>query len=52
MPALDAAKQSFGDLKKLEKELEDYRGRDTLPTRIIPASMIKVGPVEVRSFSG
>jgi tetratricopeptide (TPR) repeat protein len=50
VPALDAAKQSFGDLKKLEKELNAYRGRDTLPTRIIPASMIKVGPVDVRTL--
>jgi tetratricopeptide (TPR) repeat protein len=48
MPALDAAKQAFGDLKTLEKDLDRYRGRDTLPTRIIPASMVKVGPVEVR----
>lgn len=50
VPALDAAKQSFGDLKQLEKDLNNYRGRDTLPTRIIPASMIKVGPVEVRAL--
>jgi tetratricopeptide (TPR) repeat protein len=49
-PALDAAKQAFGDLKQLEKELGRYRGRDTLPTRIIPAGMIKVGPVEVRAL--
>lgn len=51
VPQLDAAKQAFGDLKKLEKDLDRYRGRDTLPTRIIPASMIKVGPVEVRALS-
>lgn len=50
VPALDAAKQAFGDLRKLEKDLNAYRGRDTLPTRIIPASMIKVGPVEVRAL--
>ena len=31
VPALDAAKQAFGDLKQLEKDLERYRGRDTLP---------------------
>lgn len=48
VPALDAARQAFGDLKQLEKDLEKYRGRDTLPTRIIPASMLKVGPVEIR----
>jgi tetratricopeptide (TPR) repeat protein len=48
MPALDAAKQAFGDLKQLEKELERYHARDTLETRIIPASLIKVGPVEIR----
>ena len=50
VPALEAAKRAFGDLRLLEKELDRYRGRDTLPTRIIPASMIKVGPVEVRSL--
>ena len=50
MPALDAAKQVFGDLKQLEKELHRYRARDTLPTRIIPAELIKVGPVEVRAL--
>ena len=51
VPALDAAKQAFGDLKQLEKDLEKYRGRDTLPTRIIPASMITVGPVDVRPLT-
>lgn len=51
VPALDAAKQAFGDLRQLDKELEKYHERDTLPTRIIPASMIKTGPVEVRSLS-
>ena len=50
-PALEAAKQAFGDLKVLEKDLEKYRGRDTLPTRIIPASMIKVGDVQVRQLA-
>ena len=49
MPALDAAKQAFGDLKQLGKDLGRYRGRNTLPTRIIPAELIKVGPVEVRT---
>ncbi|GAA4757533.1 DUF1570 domain-containing protein [Sphingomonas daechungensis] len=48
VPALDAAKQAFGDLRQLDRELEKYHERDTLPTRIIPASMIKIGPVEVR----
>jgi tetratricopeptide (TPR) repeat protein len=51
MPALQAAKQAFGDLKVLEKDLDRYRGRDTLPTRIIPADLIKEGPVEVRSLT-
>ena len=50
MPALDAAKQAFGDLKQLEKDLGQYRSRDTLPTRIIPAELIKVGPVEVHQL--
>lgn len=51
VPALEAAEQAFGSLKQLEKDLDKYRGRDTLPTRIIPASMLKVGPVEVRALA-
>ena len=50
MPALEAANRAFGDLKQLEKELGRYRSRDTLPTRIIPGDLIKVGPVEVRTL--
>jgi hypothetical protein len=30
----DAAKEAFGDLKKLDNELQDYARRRTLPTRI------------------
>ncbi len=48
VPAIDAAKRAFGDLGQLQKELNKYRERNTLPTRIIPASMTKVGPVELR----
>lgn len=48
VPALDAAKKAFGDLKKLDKELNAYLARKTIPTRTIPASLIKVGPVDVR----
>ena len=46
VPALEAAKQAFGDLKKLDKELDAYLARKTIPTRTIPASLIKVGSVE------
>ncbi|NUT01488.1 MAG: hypothetical protein HOP96_10975 [Sphingomonas sp.] len=51
VPALDAAKQAFGNLGQLDKELNKYHARDTLPTRIIPASMIKVGPVAIRPLN-
>lgn len=51
VPQLDAAKQAFGDLKTLDRDLNRYLSRDTLPTRIIPAEMIKVGPVEVRALA-
>jgi tetratricopeptide (TPR) repeat protein len=52
VPAIDAAKEAFGDLGELQKDLKRYRGRNTLPTRIIPASMTKAGAVEVRPVGG
>lgn len=51
VPGLDAATQAFGDLKNLNRELQRYRNRNILPTRIIPAEMLKVGHVSVRSLS-
>jgi tetratricopeptide (TPR) repeat protein len=51
VPGPQAAKQAFGDLKVLEKDLDRYRARDTLPTRIIPANMIKVSDVKVRQLA-
>ena len=51
VPALEAAKQAFGDIKQLDRELSRYYDRKTIPTRIIPASLIKVGPVAVRPLA-
>ncbi|HEY1143508.1 MAG TPA: hypothetical protein VGE68_05685 [Sphingomicrobium sp.] len=51
VPALEAAKQAFGDLKKLDKELDAYLSRKTIPTRTIPASLIKVGEVDIRPLA-
>jgi tetratricopeptide (TPR) repeat protein len=51
VPALDAAKQAFGDLKELERELDRYHDRKTIPTRIIPARLITVGSVDIRPLS-
>lgn len=48
MAPMDAAKQAFGDLRRLDGELGAYLKRKTVPTRTIPASMINVGPVTIR----
>jgi len=51
VPALKAAEQAFGDLKQLERDLNDYHDRKTIPTRIVPASLITVGPVSIRPLA-
>jgi tetratricopeptide (TPR) repeat protein len=48
VPALEAAKQAFGDIKQLDRELNRYHARKIIPTRTVPASLITVGPVELR----
>lgn len=47
-PPLNAAYLAFGDLGRLDDELSAYLKRKTLPTSTVPASLIKVGPVEVQ----
>ena len=51
VPALEAAKQAFGDIKQLDRDLDRYYARKTIPTRTIPASLITVGPVELRPLN-
>lgn len=52
MAPMDAAKNAFGDLRRLDGELGAYLKRKTIPTRTIPASMIHVGPVQIRPLNG
>jgi tetratricopeptide (TPR) repeat protein len=51
MSPLDAARQSFGDLAQLDHDLHTYLKRKTLPSRTIPAAMIKVGTVDIRPLN-
>lgn len=46
-PALAAATNAFGDLKKLNSEMFRYM-RSEMPQMVIPASALNAGPVEVR----
>jgi len=48
---LAAARQSFGDLSKLQKDLEAYLHRSSLPYLKIPASALHVNPVSVTPLS-
>ena len=51
VPELDAAKQAFGDLKTLDKELAGYTKRKKLSfVRIMPAAL-KIGTINVRELN-
>ena len=50
-PPLEAAKAAFGDLNKLEREIERYLYRKTMTTITIPASDLKVGPIAIRPLT-
>src|SRR6185503_12424966 len=49
-PALEAAKGAFGDLDKLEKDMDYYMRRATLTARLVPASVLMIGPIVVREL--
>ena len=52
VPQIDAARQAFGDLDKLEAELEFYRGRNALPAlRIAADKLHELAAVAVRRLS-
>jgi tetratricopeptide (TPR) repeat protein len=44
----EAAVQAFGDFTLLEKDLDRYLGRSKISALGLPASLLQVGPVEVR----
>jgi tetratricopeptide (TPR) repeat protein len=45
--SLEAARQSFGDLKKLQGDLDDYFNRSKLRYLSIKPQVLNIGPVEV-----
>ncbi|MFD1788412.1 hypothetical protein ACFSC3_12595 [Sphingomonas floccifaciens] len=49
-PNLDAAREAFGDLNALRRQMEDYVRKPILSLRL-PADMVKVGPVSLRPLS-
>lgn len=48
--ALDAAEGAFGDLDKLEKDMDRYTRRATLNARIVPGTALTIGPIAVRQL--
>jgi tetratricopeptide (TPR) repeat protein len=48
--ALDAAEGAFGDLAKLDKDMERYMRRDTLSAKVVPGSVLTLGPIAVRKL--
>ena len=46
-PQLDAARSVFGDLAKLDRELDGYFREDKLPYLTLPAARLAIGPVKV-----
>ncbi|NNM76052.1 hypothetical protein HJG53_03910 [Sphingomonas sp. ID1715] len=48
--SLDAAKEAFGDLKRLDAQLDSYK-RAKMTYLRLPASKIAIGPVTVRELS-
>jgi tetratricopeptide (TPR) repeat protein len=50
MSELDAAKQAFGDLKILDKELDQYLKRGKITYKPLPASLLKTGDIRIRKL--
>jgi tetratricopeptide (TPR) repeat protein len=48
--ALDAAEGAFGDLDKLEKDMDRYMRRASLNARVVPGTAISIGPIAVRKL--
>jgi tetratricopeptide (TPR) repeat protein len=48
--ALDAAKSAFGDLKKLDRDVDRYRAKRLMGFRI-PAKVLEIGPTAIRPLT-
>lgn len=51
VPSLDAARQSFGDLKQLDRDLDAYLHRPTLRFVKIPATAAAFAPIRITQLS-
>ena len=51
VPAGKAAEDAFGDLKKLDKELNAYFKKDVFTVATIPAEKLRLPPIEVRPLT-
>lgn len=50
-PALEAAREAFGDLRELGRELDRYLKQKSLPGLRVPAEKLEVGPISIRPLS-
>jgi hypothetical protein len=51
VPALKAAQDAFGDLKQLDRELNQYFKKDIFKVSTIQASQLKIPPVKIRPLT-
>jgi len=49
-PAIEAAREAFGDLKLLDRALDKYVESKSLTAFAVPASRIAIDPIEVRTM--
>jgi tetratricopeptide (TPR) repeat protein len=50
IPAMDAATHAFGDIKALDRELNEYFKRDVFTVTTIPAEKLRLPPIAVRAL--
>lgn len=49
-PNLEAAREAFGDLKKLNRDIDDYMGKP-FGVVTIPAAKVRTGPIAMRALT-
>lgn len=50
-PEIEAARDAFGDLNKLDRELDNYLRRTRLDSRTVVADAVKPGPITIAPLS-